>query len=157
MTRLALLAVAAAACTPNYPATRVKYDGKVAEALAALAKDCTPIGDDRGKPMAEARDFTCTSPTAELVIHLDTQRTLRSVHIRLLAPNTDEARGILEPTLKPILDDHHRSNVLSHLDDPAPTGMSPIPQLQLEDFLYQIASEDAGDGMRRYIVRIRID
>ena len=156
--RLALVGALASACTPNIPATRVKYDGPVADALAELAgRDCVPIGDAVKDPIEKASDFRCTSADVEMVIHLDTQRTLRSVHIKLLAPDTDTARGRLDKALKPVLDDHHRGNLLGHLDDPVPGGVSPIPQLQLEDFLYQIASQPAEDGRNRYIVRIRID
>jgi hypothetical protein len=156
--RLVLVAALATACTPNLPATRVKYDGAVAEALAELAgRACVPIGDAAKDPIEKASDFRCTSPDVEMVIHLDTARTLRSVHIKLLAPDTDTARGRLDKALKPVLDDHHRTNILGHLDDPVPGGVAPIPQLALEDFLYQIASQPIEDGRNRYIVRIRID
>jgi len=151
------VAAAAAACTPNQPTgPRVKYDGPVATALATLAGNCRSIGIAADQPLERASDFTCTSDTAEVVIHLDKSRTLRSVQIKLLAASTDDARAKLDEALRPALDDHHRENALSHLDEPVPGGLSPIPQLSLEGFLYQVASEPAGD-QRRYIFKVRID
>jgi hypothetical protein len=149
-------AALAAACTPKETRPRVTYDGPVATALATLASDCVPIGVAAGQPLATATDLKCIGADAKLTIHLDQRRTLRSVQIELLAATTEAARARLETVLTPIIDAHHRTHALAHLDDPVPGGINPIPQLALEDHLYQIASEPAGE-LRRYIVRIRID
>jgi hypothetical protein len=146
-----------AACTPKDTAPEaVKYDGPVAEALAAIAKDCRAIGIAKDQPLAQASDFTCTAPDAEMTLHLDTKRRVRSILIRLVAPDTETARTRLDAALTPVLDVHHRTNVLGHLDDPIPGGVSPIPQLSLEDHLYQVASEPV-DGGRRYVFKVRIN
>jgi len=59
--------------------------------------------------------------------------------------------------MTPIVDEHHRAETLSHLDDPMPTGLAPIPQLELEGHLYQVASEPVeGDARKRYIYKVRI-
>lgn len=152
-----LLLALAGACTPKDPGpTKVKYDGPVAEALAALAKDCAPYGAAAGQPAASASDLKCTASDAEVVIHLDKARRVRSLQIKLVAASTDLARSRLDAALALVLDEHHRTHTLSHLDEPVPGGVSPIPQLELEGYLYQVASEPAG-GERRYIYRVRID
>lgn len=153
-----LVAVACTgACTPKDTAPdAVKYDGPVAVALAAIAKDCVPIGIAKDKPLAQASDFTCTAPDAEMTLHLDTSRRVRSIVIRLVAPDTETARLRLDAALTLVIDEHHRVNSLGHLDDPIPGGVSPIPQLSLEDHLYQVASEPV-DGGRRYTFKLRIN
>lgn len=148
----------AGACTPtdNTPGLK-KYDGPVATALAAIAKDCQPYGTAEGKPVDKASDLRCLGPDAEMTVHLDTSRRLRAVQIRLLAATTEEARAKIDAAMTPIIDEHHRSETLSHLDDPVPTGLAPIPQLELEGHLYQVASEPVeGDARKRYIYKVRI-
>ena len=158
MLAAALAAAATAACTPkDTDPIRVSYDGPAGAALATLAKDCVPFGISAGKPVAKAADLKCTSPDAEVAIHLDGSRKVRGVQIKLLAASTEDARARLDAALTPLLDEHHRTNVFSHLDEDVPGGINPIPQLQLEGRLYQVASEPVDDGHRRYILRIRID
>ena len=145
------------ACTKEWDPPRFKYDGAVATALSSLAKDCVPIGIAVGQPLAKASDFRCTAPDAEVAIHLDKQRTLRTVRIKLVAASTDEARNRFVQALAPVMDEHHRTHVFTHLDDPMPDNlMNPIPQLELEGFLYQAASEPVGDR-RRYVLNVRVD
>jgi hypothetical protein len=155
---VALVAVAGAACTPkDVDPIRVTYDGPAGAALSTLARDCVPYGVSASEPLAKASDLKCTSADAEVAIHLDKSRKVRGVHIKLVSASSEEAHARLDAALTPLLDQHHRANVLTHLDDPVPGGINPIPQLELEGRLYQIASEPADGDRRRYIIRIRID
>lgn len=155
---IALAGAGAAACTPKDETPGLKkYDGPVATALSAIAKNCQPFGTAEGQPVEKASDLRCISPDAEVTIHLDTSRRVRAVQIWLLAATTDEAHAVLEAAMKPIVDEHHLVNTLSHLDDPVPAGLAPIPQLELEGHLYQVASETVeGDARKRYIYKVRI-
>ena len=153
------LAVVVAACTPkDRTPPKATYQGEVVAALAGIAKDCVPYGIAEGQPLEKASDLRCTSPDAEMRLHLDKWRRVRSVQIHMLAASTEEARARLDKALLPLIDDHHRNNVLAHLDDPVPGGMSPIPQLALEGYLYQVASEPLPDDTRRrYVFKMRVD
>jgi hypothetical protein len=153
------LLAAVVACTPKETKPSVpNYDGPVAAALAALAKDCVGYGISAGEPVDKAANLRCTAPDAEVTIHLDPWRRLRGVQIHLLAATTEEAHARLDTALTPIIDDHHRANTLTHLDDPVPGGVTPIPQLTLEKHLYQVASEPLPDDDRkRYVFKLRID